>query len=66
MDYSGCNAKICGNAFDRLGHGAVVCAGPTITMAWKLNEAAEETYLDQAKSAVERMKKNLTRYTTVL
>ena len=66
MDYSGCNAKICGNAFDKLGHGAVVCAGPTVTMAWKLNEAEPDTYLDQAKAAAERMKKNLTRYTTVL
>ena len=66
MDYSGCNAKICGNAFDKLGHGAVVCAGPTITMAWKLNEAGEGEYLAQAKAAAERMKKNLTRYTTVL
>ena len=66
MDYSGCNAKICANAFDKLGHGAVVCAGPTITMAWKLNEAEPETCLDQAKAAAERMKKNLTRYTTVL
>ena len=66
MDYSGCNAKICTNAFDKLGHGAVVCAGPTITMAWKLNEAEAGTYLDQAKAAAERMKKNLTRYTTVL
>ena len=66
IDYSGCNAKICGNAFDKLGHGAVVCAGPTITMAWKLNEAEASTYLDQAKTAAERTKKNLTRYTTVL
>ena len=66
MDYSGCNAKICANAFDKLGHGAVVCAGPTVTMAWKLNEAEADTYLDQAKAAAERMKKNLTRYTTVL
>ena len=66
MDYSGCNAKICGNAFDKLGHGAVVCAGPTVTMAWKLNEAEAGEYLAQAKAAAERMKKNLTRYTTVL
>ena len=66
MDYSGCNAKICANAFDKLGHGAVVCAGPTVTMAWKLGEAEADTYLDQAKAAAERMKKNLTRYTTVL
>ena len=66
MDYSGCNAKICGNAFDKLGHGAVVCAGPTVTMAWKLNEADAGEYLSQAKAAAERMKKNLIRYTTVL
>ena len=66
MDYSGCNAKICANAFDKLGHGAVVCAGPTITMAWKLNEVDDVAYLEQAKAAAERMKKNLTRYTTVL
>ena len=66
MDYSGCNAKICGNAFDKLGHGAVVCAGPTVTMAWKLNEADAGEYLAQAKAAAERMKKNLIRYTTVL
>ena len=66
MDYSGCNAKICGNAFDKLGHGAVVCAGPTVTMAWKLNEADAGEYLTQAKAAAERMKKNLIRYTTVL
>ena len=66
MDYSGCNAKICANAFDKLGHGAVVCAGPTVTMAWKLNEADAGEYLSQAKAAAERMKKNLIRYTTVL
>ena len=66
MDYSGCNAKICANAFDKLGHGAVVCAGPTVTMAWKLNEADAGEYLTQAKAAAERMKKNLIRYTTVL
>ena len=66
MDYSGCNAKICANAFDKLGHGAVVCAGPTVTMAWKLNEADTGEYLSQAKAAAERMKKNLIRYTTVL
>ena len=66
MDYSGCNAKNCSFAFDKFGHGALVCAGPTITMAWKLNEADAEEYLSQAAAAAERMKKNLTRYTTVL
>lgn len=66
MDYSGCNAKICGNAFDKFGHGAVVCAGPTVTTAWKIAETDGNDYLDQAYAAAERMKKNLTRYVTVL
>lgn len=66
MDYSGCNAKNCANAFDKFGHGAVACAGPTITMAWKLAQTDGMDYLEQAVAAAERMKKNLMRYTTVL
>ena len=66
MDYSGCNAKNCSFAFDRFGHGAAVCAGPTVTMAWKLAETDGTDYLEQALAAAERMKKNLTRYTTIL
>ena len=66
MDYSGCNAKNCSFAFDKFGHGAAVCAGPTITMAWKAAETDGTDYLEQALSAAERMKKNLTRYTTIL
>ena len=66
MDYSGCNAKNCGYAFDKFGHGAAVCAGPMVTMAWKIAETDGSDYLDQAYSATERMKKNLTRYATIL
>lgn len=66
MDYSGCNSKICSNAFDKFGHGCVVCAGPTITAAWKNAESDGSDYLDHALAAAERMKKNLTRYVTVL
>lgn len=66
MDYSCCNAKICRDAFDKFGHGAVVCAGPTVTSAWKLTETDGMDYLDQARAAAERMKKNLTRYVTIL
>ena len=66
MDYSGCNAKNCSFAFDKFGHGAAVCAGPTVTMAWKTAETDGSDYLDQALAAAERMKKNLTRYTTVM
>ena len=66
LDYPSGNAKICANAFDRLGHGAVVCAGPSITAAWKEAETDGTDYLDQAYAAAERMKKNLTRYVTIL
>ena len=66
MDYSGCNAKNCSFAFDKFGHGAAVCAGPTVTMAWKTAETDGADYLEQAVAAAERMKKNLTRYTTIL
>jgi len=66
MDYSGCNAKICSFAFDKFGHGAAVCAGPTVTMAWQTAETDGTDYLEQAVAAAERMKKNLTRYTTIL
>lgn len=66
MDYSGCNAKNCSFAFDKFGHGAVVCAGPTVTQAWVNEGSNGEDYLDHAQAAAERMKKNLTRYTTIL
>lgn len=66
MDYSGCNAKNCSFAFDKFGHGAVVCAGPTLTSAWKAAGTDGCDYLEQAMTAAERMKKNLTRYITVL
>ncbi len=66
MDYSGCNAKNCAQAFDRFGHGAAVCAGPDITMAWKTAETDGADYLEQAMDAADRMRKNLCRYVTIL
>ena len=65
-DYPNANAKNCANAFDKFGHGAAVCGGTGITCAWKEAESGEEAWLDQAKAAADRMKKNLTRYVTVL
>lgn len=65
-DYSSANAKYCSNAFDPLGHGAVVCAGQGITGAWLESDCCEDMYLSLAIDAVERMKKNLTRYVTIL
>lgn len=65
LDETGCNAKNASNAFDRVGHGALVCAGKSIFAAWK----DAETGLDPiaaAAEAAERMKRNLARYVTVL
>lgn len=65
-DYSNANAKNCSYAFDRLGHGAIVCAGVAITCAWDANDGQGEDYIHHAVEAAERMKKNLTRYVTIL
>lgn len=66
LDYPNANAKNCSHAFDKFGHGAVVCGGTAITTAWKQAESDGSDYLIHAKAAAERMKKNLTRYVTVL
>lgn len=66
LDYPGCNAKICSNAFDKFGHGAVCCSGYGITLAWKNAGIDGQDYIEQAVAAAERMRNNLTRYTTVL
>ncbi len=66
FDYPNANAKNCSFAFDKFGHGAAACGGTAITCAWKQGQSDGEDYLDQAKAAAERMKKNLTRYVTVL
>lgn len=65
-DYPNSNAKNCAQAFDKFGHGAAVCAGASITCAWKNAESDGQDFVQQAVAAAERMKKNLTRYTTVL
>lgn len=65
LDYPSGNAKNCSFAFDRFGHGAVVCCGPSVTAAWK--EAGQaDSYVSCAVQAAERMKKNLTRYISIL
>lgn len=64
VETSGANIKNCSNAFDRMGHGALVCAGSSILGAWKEREDGD--YLQAAKEASERLKRNLNRYVTVL
>jgi hypothetical protein len=63
LDYPSGNAKNCSFAFDRFGYGAAVCAGASITGAWK---EADCDYVTAALQAAERVKKNLTRYFTIL
>lgn len=65
-DYPAANSKNCALAFDKFGHGAAICAGASISGAWKLAESDGTDYLDQAQNALERMKKNLARYTSIL
>lgn len=60
----GANAKNCSYAFDKFGHGAVVCGGGAILRAWQ--EAPETDYREAALAAVTRMKRNLLRYVTIL
>lgn len=65
-DYPNANAKNCSFAFDKFGHGAVAIAGRSITCAWSQAESGGEDFTEHAAAAAERMKKNLTRYISVL
>lgn len=65
-DYPNANAKNCSYAFDQFGHGAAACGGSGISCAWKQAESDGSDYLDHAKAAADRMKKNITRYVTIL
>lgn len=65
VDEPGCNARNAAYAFDRLGHGALVCAGGSILGAWREIEGCGDP-VAAAVEAAERMKRNLSRYVTVL
>lgn len=65
-DYPNSNAKNCSAAFDKFGHGAAACAGSSICNAWKAAQSDGKDYITHAVAAAERMKKNLTRYVSVL
>ncbi|MBQ7818050.1 MAG: hypothetical protein IJ388_04575 [Oscillospiraceae bacterium] len=66
LEYPSGNHKNCSYAFDRFGYGAVVCAGTSITAAWKENGTDGTDFVAQAVDAADRMKKNLLRYVTIL
>ena len=65
-DYPNANAKNCSAAFDALGHGAAACAGTSITAAWQNDPEDAGEFVRIAVEAAERMRKNLTRYVTIL
>ena len=64
-DYPNANAKNCSYAFDKFGHGAVACGCTGITCGWKQAES-DSSWLEHAQAAADRMKKNLTRYVSIL
>ena len=64
-DYPNANAKNCSHAFDKFGHGAVAVAGSSIYAAWRQAEEGSDP-VAAALEAAQRMKKNLTRYVTIL
>ncbi len=66
LDYPSGNARNCSYAFDKLGHGAVVCVGPSLTAAWREEEGDGRDYVAKAVAAGERVRYNLTRYVTIL
>ena len=65
-DYANANAKICSSAFDQFGHGAIVCASDSVFAEWCQEEQDNEDFAALAVRAAERMKKNLTKYVTIL
>ena len=65
-DQTNANAKNCSFAFDPLGHGAAACAGVSVTAAWQTAQTDSHDFIPAALEAAERMRKNLTRYVTVL
>lgn len=66
-DNPSANAKLCASGFDKLGYGAVVLSDGAVAAAWTEAENSDGSdYLDHAVAAAERMKKNITRYITIL
>ena len=66
LDTPSGNAKNASLAFDRLGHGAVVCAADSVTRAWIEGEGDGLDYVQQAVEAAHRLQKKLTRYVEIV
>lgn len=66
LDYSNANAKNCSYAFDRFGYGALVSVGNSITAAWRSEDGCPDDFVSSAVAQVERIRKNLFRYISIL
>lgn len=65
LDSTGGNAKNASAAFDRVGHGALVCVSGSVFAAWMEGEGASDP-VAAAREAAERIKRNLGRYVSIL
>lgn len=65
-DYPGGNARNAAYAFDRFGRGAAVCVGSSVTGAWYAAESDGRDFAEQAIKALERVKRNIARYVTIV
>lgn len=66
LDYPGGNFKNSSLAFDQFGYGAVLCAGPSVTAAWQETQSDGLDFVECAVKAVENIKRNISRYITIL
>ena len=66
LDYPGGNFKNSSLAFDQFGYGAVVCAGPSVTAAWQDSGSDGAYFVECAVKSAENIKKNISRYITIL
>lgn len=66
-DNPSANAKLCAPGFDKLGYGAIVLSEGAIAAAWTEEDNSDGSdFCQLAVAAAERMKKNITRYVTIL
>ena len=62
----GANARDVQHAFDKYGHGAIICAGRSILYAFRKMGEPGEKYQECALQAAEKMRDQLRQYVTVL
>ena len=53
-------------AFDRFGHGAIVSASRSILCAWQKEGSDGTDYLEHAAAAVQKMKRDISKYVVIL